>query len=151
MLDPANLPDVAESESVTRYLMFSKWYRADQTIKYEAFMPPDDLEFSVTRLLQATDAEVWEVGKQVAAERNRTLHGRTDVLVRVFKRQQLLMQADALPNNPNHAKVTGWSADIAQQMIIAKQLAARLRRIAAPLEASPGEPNPTAGKPANHP
>jgi hypothetical protein len=146
MLDPANVPDVTESEIVTRYLMFSKWYRADQTIKYEAFMPPADLEFSVTRLLQATDAELWGVGKQVAAENGRTLHGRADISVRVFLNQQLLAQSDALPDNPNHAIVTGWPVGKAQQMIVAKQFAAiqGLRRIPPPPTASTGDPEPAA-------
>jgi len=89
MLDPANVPDVTESETVTRFLMYSKWYRSDQTIKYEAFMPPNDLEFSVTRLLLANDTELWEVGVQVAAESNRALHGRADVSVQAFVNQQL--------------------------------------------------------------
>jgi hypothetical protein len=131
MLDPANVPDVADGETVTRYLMFSKWHRPDQTIKYEAFMPPGDLELSVTRLLQATDSEIWSVGAQVAAETHRRLHGRADLSVWAFLSQQLSVQADAMPNNPNHAKVTGWPVGKAKQMIVAKHLAATLglRRI----------------------
>jgi hypothetical protein len=134
MLKLANVPDVDESETVTRYLMFQKWYRKDQTIKYEAFMPSDDLELSVMRLVQATDSELWSVGWQVASETNRTLHGRADISAGAFVSQRLLVQADPLPNNPNHAKVTGWSADKAQQMIVAKQLAATpgLQRVSPP-------------------
>jgi hypothetical protein len=135
VLDSANLPDIADKEILTRYLMFSKWYRADQTIKYEAFMPPDDLEFSVTRLLQATDPELWAVGVEVAAKRGRTLHGRADLSAQAFQGQQLAVHADALPDNPNHAKVTDWPVDKAQQIIVAKQLAATpgLRRKPPPL------------------
>jgi hypothetical protein len=134
MFDPANVPDVTDDEMVTRYLMFGKWYRADQTIKYEAFMPPDNLEFSVTRLRQATDEEVWTVGIHVAVESRRNLHGRADLQALAYIKEQLLVQADALFNNPNHARVTGWSDDKAKQMIVAKQLAATkgLRRIPPP-------------------
>lgn len=124
MIDPANVPAVAESETVTRFLMFGKWYRSDQTIKHEAFIPPDDLELSVTRLLDATDAELWDIAAQVAGESRRTLHGRADISVQAFASQQLQVQPDAFPNNPNHAKAVGWPTDKAQQMIIAKQLAA---------------------------
>lgn len=134
MIDPAHVPDVTDDERVTRYLMFSKWYRADQTIKHEAFMPPDNLEFSVTRLRQATDEEVWAVGIQVAAVSKRSLHGRADLQALAYVKQQLLVQADALSRNPNHATVTGWPSDKAQQMIVAKLLAATkgLRRIPPP-------------------
>lgn len=124
MLDPANVPGVADDEAVTRYLMFSRWYRADQTIKYEAFIPPDDLELSVTRLLEATDAELWDLGLHAAAESGRNLHGRADLSVQRLVSQRLRAQADVLVDNPNHAKVTGWSTDKAQQIIVAKQLAA---------------------------
>jgi len=134
MLDPANVPEVAASEIVTRYLMFGKWYLANGTIKYEAFMPPVDLELSVTRLCQTTDAEIWDVGARVAEESRRKLHGRTDVAVKAFADQQLRVECDPLPNNANHALARGWSADKAQQMIVAKQLAATpgLRRTPPP-------------------
>ena len=134
MLDPARVPEVGGGETVTRFLMFSQWYRADQTIKYEAFMPPDDLEFSVTRLLEATDSELWDVGARVAMASGRNLHGRADVSVQRFLGHQLRVQAESLADNPNHAKVMGWSTDKAQQIIVAKQLAATpgLRRIPTP-------------------
>jgi hypothetical protein len=97
-------------------------------------MPPDNLEFSVTRLRQANDDEVWAVGIQVAVKSKRSLHGRADLQALAYVQQQLLVQADALINNPNHAMVTGWPDDKAQQMIVAKQLAATkgLRRIPPP-------------------
>jgi hypothetical protein len=103
-------------------------------VKHDAFMPPDDLEFSVTRLRGATSEEVWTVGEQVAVESSRSLHGRADIEVRAFGDRQLQTIKDKLPNNPNHAKVIGWSRDKPGQMIIAKELAATpgLRRIAPP-------------------
>jgi hypothetical protein len=134
MLDPASVPEVGDGETVTRYLMFGKWYRKDQTIKYEAFIPPDDLELSVTRLLEAAVSELWDVGARVATQAGRNLHGRADLAVQRFFSQQLRVQADVLDDNPNHAKVTGWPSDKAQQIIVAKQLAATpgLRRIPNP-------------------
>ncbi len=145
MLDPANLPDVADTEFVTRYLMFSKWYRADQSIKHEAFIPPDDLEFSVTRLLQASDPELWDVGRRVAIESRRNLHGRADLSVQAFVGRQLSVQSDATPNNPNHAKVTGWPADKGRQLLLAKQLAATpgLHRIPPPAVSLGAPPDTT--------
>jgi hypothetical protein len=134
MLDPANVPAVAVDETVTRYLMFGKWYRADETIKYEAFMPPDNLELSITRLRAATDSELWEIGRQVAQESNRSLHGRADMPVGAFAVQNLQVRDDPFPGNPNHAKAVGWPTGKSQQMIIAKQIAATpgLRRIPPP-------------------
>jgi hypothetical protein len=135
MLDAVNVPAVTVDEVVTRYLMYSKWSRSDQTIKHEAFMPPPDLEFSVTRLLQASENELWQIGSDVACESGRSLHGRADISVNAFFNSQLIVSADQIPKNPNHAKVTGWPTDSAKQMLIAKKLAAtpNLRRIAPPL------------------
>lgn len=134
MLDAATVPDVGNNETVTRYLMFSKWYRADQTIKHEAFIPPEDLEFSVTRLLEATEFELWAIGASVATESGRSLHGRADLSVQRFVGQHLRVLADALEANPNHAKAIDWPSNKAQQIIVAKALAAtpELRRIPPP-------------------
>jgi hypothetical protein len=134
VFDLKNVPEVGAGETVTRHLMFSKWFRADQTIKYESFMPPNDLEYSITRLLEATDDELWDVGAAVATKSHRNLHGRADLSVQRFITQQLHVQADALSDNPNHAKATGWPADKARQIIIAKQIAATpgMRRIPPP-------------------
>ncbi len=134
MLDPKNLPEVDETENVTRFIMFSRWVRADETIRHDAFVPPDDLELSVTRLRQATDAELWQVGAKTAKPSNRSLHGRVDLSVKVFLNRTLVVLCDAADENPNHAKVIGWPIDKAQQMIVAKQIAATpgLRRIAPP-------------------
>src|SRR5262249_44261054 len=89
------------------------------------------LELSVTRLREATDSELWDVGARVASESGRKLHGRADLAVQRFLSQKLRVQADVLADNPNHAKVTGWPSDKGQQIIVAKQLAATpgLRRI----------------------
>ncbi len=114
MLAPAKVPEVTADEIVTRYLMYSKWFRSDQTIKHDAFMPPGDLEFSVTRLAQALEIELWRIGSDVAGDSGRTLHGRVDVLVPIFSNQRLTVSADPLAKNPNHAKVTGWPTDTAK-------------------------------------
>ena len=124
MLNPSLVPDVTPSEIVARYLMFKNWYRADQTVRHDAFMPPDDLEFSVTRHVEANERELWQVGAQVAAERGRTLHGRADLIVNAFIDRGLKEFADPVPGNPNHAKVTGWPTEKSKQMLIAKLLAA---------------------------
>jgi hypothetical protein len=50
--------------------------------------------------------------------------GRADVQVSVFQRQELHVVAAPLPENPNHANVTGWPAEKPAQKIIAQQIAA---------------------------
>ena len=138
MFDPAQVPDVTLDEIVARYLMFSKWVRADQTIKHDAFMPPEDLELSVTRHRNATAAELWQARAQVATERGRTFYGRADVVVGAFVGQRLQVGSDPVPGNPNHAKVTGWPTSKSEQMLIAKKSAATpgLCRIPLPVAAS---------------
>lgn len=136
MLDPSNLPPVEDCEAVTRFLMFSKWIRADNTIKSDAFVPPPDLEFSVTRLRDATDLELWTVGNAVATASNRNLHGRADLQVKAFIDQQLRVQAAPDPQNPNHAIATDWPDQHDKQMLIAKKLAATPGLVRIPLPES---------------
>lgn len=123
-----NVPDVGPDEELTRYLMFSRWIRADDTVKYEAFMPPGDLELSVTRLRDASEVEIWEAGRDVARQSNRTLHGRTDLSTGAFVSRGLKVLKDPVIANPNHAKVTSWSMEKSHQMIVAKQIAASQKR-----------------------
>ena len=69
MLDPTSIPDVEREELLARYV-FSRSHisRITQRVKAGAFMPPANLEFSVTRHHDATEAEIGTVGRNVAAE-----------------------------------------------------------------------------------
>lgn len=128
MIDPGNVPDVSSDESVARYVLFSAHIRrSDGTLKPDAFIPPPDLELSVTRHLAATEAEIWQLGEDVARQRERTMYGRGDLGVGVCHAQQLAVRAASIAGNPNHAHILDWPTDKPTQKIIALELAAACR------------------------
>lgn len=133
MLDPSEIPTVAAEELLARYVLFSKHIRSsDQTVKPDAFVPHPHRDLSVTRHLQATDSELWNVGAQIANSRRCTLYGRADLQAQACIVQNLRVQAAPLPDNPNHADITNWPAEKSQQKMIAIEIAA-----AATLKARP--------------
>lgn len=144
MLDPANVPEVAPDELLTRYIVASKLIRnSDQTVKPDAFLPAPKppLELSVNRHRAATESELWETGRAIASASQRTLYGRADVQVSSVTAVDLVVQADpmeseparALPANPNHAVIIGWPIDdLARRRLLAAELAAAAEYVATP-------------------
>jgi hypothetical protein len=125
MIDPANVPDVDSEEPLARFILQSGHIRtSSRTLKPDAFMPHPYHELSVTRHLQATEDEIWSVGKDVANANGKTMHGRGDIRAAVCLAQQLRVNADPIPDNPNHALVVDWPADKPAQKIIALEIAA---------------------------
>src|SRR5262245_53650364 len=129
MIDPTNVPNVANDELVGRYILQSSYVRSDQTVRPNAFMPPPDLELSVTRHLLATTQELWSIGNDVAAATGKTLHGRGDVQAAICVAQSLEVLAAPLSINPNHAHVTGWPIDKSAQKNIAQEIASRTKYV----------------------
>ncbi len=124
MIDPASVPPVAADELLARFVLQRSHVRSDRTVKPDAFLPPPNLELSVIRHRSAEPAELWAVGRAVAAKRQRTLYGRADVQTSVLLEHRLSVVADAIEGNPNHANVSGWPADKAAQKNIAQEVAA---------------------------
>src|SRR3954463_5345947 len=119
---------VGANEWLARFVTVDKWIRADQTIRADAFIPPKDLELSVTRHLNFSEEELWAIGKDVVKElsksRPATLHGRADISVAHVLQQRLRAESDPLPKNRNHAHIAGWPAEKSVQKNIAQELAA---------------------------
>ena len=90
----------------------------------DAFMPPKDLNLSVTRHLDLSEPGIWEIGQAVAAARDLDLFGRADVVVRSVASIGLSAELAPIPENQNHAHVTGWPSDKPLQKTLALQLAA---------------------------
>ena len=134
MLDPANVPVVDSDELLARFVYSSRHIsRRDQRVKAAAFFPPADGRESVTRHREATEAEVWRVGQSGAEKRNRTLYGRGDVLAATCESQGLVVEADAVEDNPNHAHVVGWPMDDkAACKLIAEEIALAARFVPPP-------------------
>jgi len=72
----------------------------------------------------ATEAELWDVGEDVAAGLNRTLYGRGDFGVATCVDEELGVTAAPIPGNPNHAHVVKWPVDKDAQKSIAQGIAA---------------------------
>jgi hypothetical protein len=119
------VPLIEANEWLARFILNRTHIRQDRTVKQDAFIPHPYQELSVTRRLQLSEAQLWEIARGIARQTRKTLHGRADVQAAVFLRQELRVVSDPiLPENPNHANVTGWPAEKPAQKIIAQQIAA---------------------------
>jgi hypothetical protein len=133
MIDPANVPDVAANELLARFVLQGSHVRSsNQTVKPDAFIPPPNGKMSVTRHLMATEEEIWEVGRRVATQRSKTLYGRGDVTASAYRAQNLSVEADDIPGNPNHTHVLNWPSDKAAQKMIASEIAAAAKYVPIP-------------------
>ncbi len=124
MIDPENVPPIAQDEMLARFVFFRDHLRSNGNLKPNAFMPPPDLELSVTRHLMTSESELWAIGMDIGEARQRPLIGRGDVSATVCLAQNLTVNADPLAENPNHAAVRGWPVDKPAQKNIALEMAA---------------------------
>lgn len=118
------LVPVANEETLARYILFSKWVRADNTVRPDAFIPYPYPDLSVTCHAGISDERIWEIGKGVAQERGLTLYGRADVLAGVVRAEQLDPVPAPTAGNANHINIVGWPASKAEQKSRAQKLAA---------------------------
>ena len=125
----AELNDISPEEWLARYILYRNHLRQDGTIKQDAFIPYPWPDLSVTRHLQLTEKELWDIGRDIALRREKTLHGRADLQVKDFQQHQLAVVAAPVPENPNHASITGWPTDKPAQKIIAQQIAFAVGKI----------------------
>ncbi len=138
MLDPENLPEVEPDERTARFIVDKRHLNRSTippTVKANAYMPRKNEEgVSITRLVQITADEVWAIGMAMAANRNppRKLKGRSDVLAATFQGQGLEVKPVAVDGNPNHAEACGWPSLESDQLMIAKEIAAVAKFVAAP-------------------
>lgn len=120
---------VPDDELIARFITFKRYLRADGTVKPEAFMPPPDLQCSVTRHDSIVESVIWDRGHDVAGvlqskqpERTIALLGRADVGAGAVRRAHsgLDVVEHPLPTNPEHAHVVGWPQKEAQKDIAFK-------------------------------
>ncbi|MDJ0730044.1 MAG: hypothetical protein QNJ33_08630 [Crocosphaera sp.] len=124
MLDPSNIPPVEDTEILTRYVLQSRHFRNDKTARPELFIPHPRQDLSVTRHRDATENELWQVGKNVAQKREKNLYGRFDIQTKDCKINPLSVEAKPLDDNPNHADITGWPSSKQDQKELALKIAA---------------------------
>ena len=129
------LPGVSPMECLCRFITVSKWVRADKTIRSDAFIPPRDLNLSVTRRLRLTEEQIWKIGQRVVdrvtGNSPAVFPGRADILAANVFAVSLRVEAVPLTDNPNHAHITGWPEKPARKNI-AQQLAAAARFVGIP-------------------
>lgn len=140
MLDPSAIPSVDQDESVARFVFSKRYLRTtDNTVKPEAFIPHPYADTSVTRHRDATVEELWNEGRRIEVERRKssgldvTLYGRADSVVTSFIAEGLSVVHDpVIPENPNHAIVTGWPSDKSAQKAKAMQISIDAKFLNAP-------------------
>ncbi len=134
MINPECVPEIVPDELLARFATQSNQYRqGDGSVKQDLFMPHPRRKLSVTRHIEATADEIWQVGRNVAEALGRRLHGRADVRVAVCAIEDLhVVASPILPNNPNHADIVGWPASKEDKKALAQKLAASATRLIPP-------------------
>ena len=127
MIDPAHIPPIANDELLARFIVNSNEVRADGTVRPQLFLPYKRIELSVNRHRDASLVETWTVGRQVAVQRGKTLLGRADIIASACRIEPLdVVPKPILPDNPNHADVTGYPPRKDDQLSLAAKLAASI-------------------------
>ncbi|MFN9604084.1 MAG: hypothetical protein ACK6A7_11650 [Planctomycetota bacterium] len=127
MIDPTDVPSVADNELLARFIVYSDEMRADGTVRHKLFLPYKLVELSVNRHREASIEETWRVGYEVAEARQRPHYGLANIRASSCRANRLDVQpAPQLPKNPNHANIVGYPPAKEDQMAIAKELAASI-------------------------
>lgn len=126
-MKPGSSASVPGEEQLARFLLYSRWLRADGTVRPEAFSPPPDLNLSVTRHASLAETELWSRGLRVAEQVRRTLYGRADVVCGRVAAIGLRVEPAEQEENPQHAHITGWPDDKPAQKSLAQRIAAEAR------------------------
>ncbi len=136
------LPALAE-ELLARFITKEFWVREDKSIRPDAFVPPKDLNLSVTRHSGMPEEILWKIGHSVAdmisTKRRGSLYGRADITTSEVVRHTLAVEAAPLPENANHTHITGWPKDKPTQKHIAQRLAEAAKFVAKPQPLNPAQ------------
>jgi len=124
MTDEETANSVSSDELLARFILYKSHLRQGWTVKPDAFIPYPWPDLSVTRHLQLLENELWMIGRTVARQTAKTLHGRADFPAAAAQRHKLLIFAAPVPDNQNHANITGWPIDKPAQKAIAQEIAA---------------------------
>ncbi len=129
MIDPNNVPPVADNELLARFIVNSNEKRDDGTVTPKLFLPYKQVDLSVNRHREATPEETWTIGRHVAATREKTLYGLADIRASSCRIAPLdVVSKPILPDNPNHADIVGFPPPPRkdEQLSLAQKLAAAI-------------------------
>lgn len=110
---------VEAEEILARFLYSRNHYRSsDNTVKYSAFIPPEDRCLSVFRTSGLHENDVWSIGDSLRVQPSL---GRADITALSVLESGLLIVADDIP--PRHANITGWHGEASAIKLKAIELA----------------------------
>lgn len=130
---------IVDTECVARFVLRQDWIRADGTIRQDAFLPPKDLNLSVTRHRTLSEDEIWSHGNNVIKNHKDPkvqLVGRADIDVGTIRRQNLDVVEAWQEKNPEHAHIVNWPNAKPDQKKLALELAAAAKYSAYTMEKS---------------
>lgn len=136
-MSPRNVPPahVADDELLARFIRYERLIRKDGTVRPEGFMP-DSREvspgLSVTRHLDLSEGQLWQIGQQVVVRSGSKLVGRADFKALIARRLQLEVVSAPDKNNPYHAELRNWPAEKHARKNLATDLAASARFVQCP-------------------
>lgn len=134
MIDDSHVPPVEGDELLARFIVNGNEIRADGTVRPQLFLPYKRAELSVNRHRDATLEETTNIGRQVAAQRGKTLIGRADIRARSCCIHTLsVIASPILPGNPNHADIVGYPTRKDEQLSLAAKLAASIESLSPPI------------------
>ena len=113
------------SETLSRFVVYNRWIRADNTVRHIAFTPNKNGATSVFRISGISDNEVWNIGeREVGMKRNKPILGRADITASIISNH-----LEIIPSEPpeRHADITGWPEEKDKQKDIALELAAKAK------------------------
>jgi hypothetical protein len=129
---------VSDAERLSRYVFeANKFDLTKNEPKFRAFLPPrEDCDLSVMRTEGLSETQVWRLGDDYAGRgRPRPALARGDFAASALAPLELSAIPDPPP--PEHASVTGWPAELSEEMKqkrkdIAMKLAAVAKGVARP-------------------
>jgi len=122
-----NFESVEDDEKLSRFVVQSNLIRQfDKSVRSKAFFPYKG-KVSVTRHLNLSDQEVFQIGQKITDKRKVTFYGRAEVSAKGVRDEEL--EVDATPNmdNPNHADIINWPKQKDIQKMIALNLAEKAK------------------------
>ncbi|MFQ5638906.1 MAG: hypothetical protein ACE5IR_13045 [bacterium] len=123
-MDGQSIKPVTSAEQLARFIFFRNRLRKDWTVKPDEFIPYPYPDLSVTRHINLTETEIWNIGRRIAQQREKPLLARADVQASSFERHRLRVVAAPIADNPNHANVTDWPTEKSAQKAIAQEISA---------------------------
>jgi hypothetical protein len=115
---------VHPDELLARFILYHRYFRKDNTVRADAFIPHPYTDLSVTRHLELNEKQLRDIGISIAAPSEKVLQGRADILAKIVTDLSLSIKSAPLPDNPNHANIAGWPPEKSEQKSIAQQIAA---------------------------